>query len=210
MLPMFLTLLPASMVVGLLMTKTGKFRPTLWFGQAMLVLSNGLLILLGVNISTIGWLFVLITLGIGHGCTLTPLIFGTQAMAKTEDVAYSAAMYAFLRALGYSIGVAIGGSAFQNSLSSRLVDAGLPTSIAVNAESYVAVLKAMAVDSPLRHQLVQVYAQAFKVVWEVMTGFAALGFLLSLGIAHYSLDRKYDSKHKVCRAENDEERRITS
>ena len=118
-------------------------------------------------------------------------------MAKTEDVAYSAAMYAFLRALGYSIGVAIGGTAFQNSLSKQLSNAGLPTSIATDAEAFVVTLKAMDPNSAAHKQFVQAYVGGFKVVWEAMTAFAALGLVLSLGIAHYSLDRKYASKHKI-------------
>ena len=134
--------------------------------------------------------------GIGNGFTLMPLIFGTQAMAKTEDVAYAAAMYAFLRQLGFSIGVAIGGTTFQDTLYKHLVASDLPTSIAANAEGYVQVLKTMP-DSPMREAIIQAYTEAFKVVWEEMTAFAALGLVLSLGVARFSLDRKYDSRHKL-------------
>ena len=85
--------MPASVVISVLMTKLGKFRFAMWFGWATLVLANGLLILLDTDTPIVGWVFILITLGLGHGTTLTPLLFGPQAMAKTEDVAYSAAMY---------------------------------------------------------------------------------------------------------------------
>lgn len=144
-------------------------------------------------------MFILITLGIGHGAAMPPLIFTTQAMAKTEDVAYAAAMYPFLRSLGYTIGVAIGGTAFQNTLSHRLADAALPVSIAKNAEAYLTVLNALPKDSLEYHRLVYAYAEAFKTVWEIMIAFTALGRIFSLGVAHHSLDRKYDSRHKLNR-----------
>lgn len=199
-----MTVSPSNIIVGLLMTKTGRFRWALWGGWLLLVLSNGLLILFDEDTSVPAWIFILIVLGIAHGSVLGPLIFGTQAMARTEDVAYAAAMYIFLRTLGYSMGVAIGGTAFQNTLSTRLGDAGLPLSIARNAESYVAVLEKMPKASLEYQQLVQAYSSAFKTVWEIMTAFAALGLLLSLGVAHYSLDRKHESRHKSVGREKSE------
>jgi hypothetical protein len=90
---------------------------------------------------------------------------------------------------------------FQNTLSLRLAAAGLPAYIAIDAESYVAVLKAMPKSSIMREQAVRAYAEAFKVVWEVMKATAALGLVLSLGIAHYSLDQKYESRHQLSRKE---------
>lgn len=167
----------------------------------ILVLSNGLLILLDDDTSTVTWIFILLVLGIGHGAIFMPLIFGTQAMAKTGDVAYAATMYAFLRALGYTIGVAVGGTAFQNTLSQNLADAGLPASIAKDAESYVAVLNAMPKDSSMYHQLIQAYTSSFRTVWEIMTAISGLGLVFSLGIAHYSLDREHDSRHKLNRGD---------
>lgn len=199
--PISLTVLPTSIIVGLVMTKSGRFRLPLWIGWLILVLSNGLLILFDVDTSTARWVFILITVGIGHGATIMPLIFSTQAMAKTEDVAYAATMYAFLRALGYSLGVAIGGTAFQNTLSHQLTDVDLPASIARDAEGYVAVLQAMSKDSLMYQQLVHAYSDAFKTIWEILTAISVLGLVLSLGIAHYSLDRKYDSRHKLSRLE---------
>lgn len=130
-----------------------------------------------------------------------PLIFSTQAMAKTEDVAYAATMYAFLRALGFGLGVAIGGTAFQNTLFHHLTDVGLPTSIARDAEGYVAVLQAMSKDSLMYQQLVHAYSDAFKTIWEILTAISVLGLVSSLGIAHYPLDRKYDSRHRLSRLE---------
>lgn len=187
------------MVAGLFMTKTGKFQWPLWSGWATTLLASGLLLLFDVNTSTVAWVFILITLGLGHGAVMPPLIFSTQAMAKTEDVAYAAAMFPFLRALGYSIGVAIGGTAFQNALSRQLTNNGLPASISKDAEAFVAVLNAMPKDSSEYLQLVQVYADAFKTVWEIMIAFTALGLVFSLGVAHHSLDRKYDSRHQLNR-----------
>ena len=75
--------------------------------------------------------------------------------------------------------VAIGGTAFQNTLALHLRDAGPLASIARNAEGYVAVLEQLPKASLDYKQLMQAYSSAFKMIWEIMTAFAALGLLLS-------------------------------
>ncbi|TAQ90889.1 hypothetical protein B7494_g785 [Chlorociboria aeruginascens] len=195
LLPITGTLLPVSMGVGIFMTRTGKFRLPLWAGWAVMCISYGLLIILDRDSSTVRWVFIFLVIGVAHGLIMMPMIFGIQAMAKTEDVAYAAAMYAFLRTFGQSIGVAIGGTVFQNLLAKRLADSGLPVEIAKTAEAYLAKLNAYPINSTFRIQVTDAYAVAFHGTFGVMLGAAALGLICSLGIASFSLDRQNESQH---------------
>ena len=154
-----------------------------------MVVGSGLLTLLDLHIRTWKWVLIFGVIGTGHGLVLMPLLFGLQAMAPVSDVASSAAMYAFLRTFGQSLGVAVGGAAFQNILSNTLRKNQLDRTIAANAESYIATLNAMPNDSPVRVAVQRAYTKGFQGVFEVMTGISALGLICSLGIAHYSLDR---------------------
>lgn len=195
LLPVTVVLVPASMTVGILMTRTGKARWALWGGWAIACLAYGLSILLGEHTSTVGWVFILIAQGIAHGLILMPVMFGIQAMAESKDAAYAAAMYLFIRTLGQSLGVAMGGTVFQNLLTRHLQDRGLPTSIAKDAEGYVKTLWALPATSTLRIEVTHAYVLSFHGVFGVMCGIAGLGLLCSLGVKRFSLDRANESQH---------------
>lgn len=177
------------------MTRIGRLRWALWSGWAFSCLAYGLLIILDESSSMVRWVFILIAVGIAQGLLIMPITFAVQAMAESQDVAYAAAMYTFLRAFGQSIGVAIGGTVFQNLLVRHLADRGLPTSIAKDAESFVEYLKALPVISTFRMQITHAYVLAFHGVFEVLLGIAVLGLLCSLGVAKFSLDRRNESRH---------------
>lgn len=81
---------------------------------------------------------------------LTSINVGIQAISSVEDAGRAAAMYAFMRTLGMSIGVAIGGTVFQNLMSAKLEDLGLPVEIAHNSEAFVAEMAVMDIDDPVR------------------------------------------------------------
>lgn len=102
------------------------------------------------NTKTVVWVVILAIFGIGHGMLLTSINVGIQAISRVEDAGRAAAMYAFMRTLGMSIGVAIGGTVFQNLMSAKLKDLGLPEEIAHNSEAFVAEMAVMDPANPVR------------------------------------------------------------
>lgn len=110
----------------------------------------GLLLLLDEETTTPVWATILGVFGIGHGVLLTSVNVGIQAVSRPEDAGRAAAMYAFMRTLGMSIGVAIGGTVFQNVMSSKLNKLGLPETIAHNSEAFVKTMSLMDPDDPTR------------------------------------------------------------
>lgn len=168
--PMSVALIPTSVIVGMLMTRTGRFRWAIWIGWAILTAGTGLLILLDVQTQTHVWVLIFVVVGLGHGFILMSLNFSIQAMSDTRNVAYAVAMYTFTRTFGMCIGVAAGGTVFQNQVKKHLADLGLlTTGVAADTESFVATLRTLPKSSPEYQNYILAYAKSFENVFEVLT-----------------------------------------
>ena len=182
-----------------MITRMGTFRWAIWVGWAVTTVGSGLYILFDVNTRTIMWASALSIFGLGSGMVLSSLNFAIQAIVKTEDAGRAASMYAFMRSIGMTIGVAAGGTIFQNFMKAKLTEFGLPGTIAKNAEAYVSIMKTLAVDDPTRVHALQAYVHGFKGVFEVMTALSGVAFVVSLAIRHYDMDKILESKYKLAR-----------
>ena len=196
-------LFPSSSVAGVVVSRTGHFRWAIWTGWTITTVGTGLLLQFGTHTSTGTWACIFCVIGFGHGFLLSALGVAAQAAADPKDAAHAVAMYTFMRTLGMVIGVAIGGSIFQNRLPGYLENAGVPIAAAMdilqNADGYVTVLQTMPKASSYRQAIVEAYAQALRVVFGVLTGISAWGGLVSLAIRHHNMDRELDSEHVFCR-----------
>jgi MFS family permease len=148
--PVTCFLLPGSIVVSLLTTRLGRYRWAIWAGWTIAALGSGLLKLLDVDVKTPVWAVIFAVFGIGHGMLLTSINVGIQAVSHVEDAGRAAAMYAFMRTLGMSIGVAVGGTVFQNVMRGKLEDLDLPVSIAKEAEGFVHTVSLLDPKDPKR------------------------------------------------------------
>jgi MFS family permease len=197
MLPVTCILLPASAIVGALMRKYGVFRPAIWSGWLITIISSGLLSLLDTDVTTATWVIILMVVGLGHGLVLMAVGYSIQAVTHPGDVAYATAMYTFLRSFGMCIGVAVGAVVFQNRIQTELTVFKLPADAAKDPEGFVNVLKALPMDSSIRQSYNLVYSQSVETVFLVLMVFAILGGLTSLFIRHTSTDVPLESQHKL-------------
>lgn len=184
-----------SAIVGVVMSRLGKFRWAIWGGWCVTILGTGLLILFNSHTKPSTWAPIFVVIGIGHGLLLSGMVIGAQAIADTRDMAYAAAMYSFARTFGYCVGVAIGGTVFSNELPKKLAEAGLPSSIATDAASYVVQLGGASLAPEFRASVAGAYAQALRTVFEVLTGISVCGGIISLAITHHTMDVPLDSEH---------------
>ncbi|KAI4137691.1 MAG: hypothetical protein L6R39_007150 [Caloplaca ligustica] len=181
--PETFTVAPMSIIVGIMVSKLGRFRWAIWTGWLLTILGMGLLYLLSPRTSVPAWLFLNLVPGVGLGMLFCSLTYGIQAAVQQKDVAFAASAYTFSRSAGQSIGVAIGGAIFQSQFAVKLQaypslvqDA---SGLSKDASALVQAVKAMAVDSPKRGMIVEAYADSLKVIWAVMAGLAAVGFITS-------------------------------
>lgn len=193
LLPVSALLVPGSIIVSLLTTRLGRFRWALWLGWAITALGSGLFLLLDVDTPTAVWVVILCVFGIGNGMVLTSVSVAIQAISKAENCGRAAAMYAFMRTLGMSIGVAIGSTTFQNVMSRKLHEVGLPDAIAKNAEAFVPQLWYLKPTDPVRIGALQAYVQGFHGVFWVMTGTAVAGLIVSCLIGRHSMDKPLET-----------------
>nr|XP_036574732.1 major facilitator superfamily transporter [Colletotrichum truncatum]KAF6781197.1 major facilitator superfamily transporter [Colletotrichum truncatum] len=197
LLPVTCLLLPGSIVVSVLTSRLGRFRWAVWSGWAITSVGCGLLLLMDENTTTALWATYLAVFGIGNGMVLTSVNVATQAISRVEDCGRAACMYAFMRTLGMSVGVAVGGTTFQNVMANRLRELSLPEKIAYNAEAFALELAAMASEDPLRVGAMSAYLRGFRGVFWVMTATAVFGFLTSLVIRKHSMDKTLQSRFSL-------------
>lgn len=209
--PSVCLLIPGSLVVSILTSRLGKFRWAVWGGWTLTTLACGLQLLFDVDTKEAVLAVVLAIFGVGSGMVLTSVNVGIQAISRPEDAGMAATMYSFFRSLGMPIGVTVSrpwwcttieyvvdnfqlsSTAFQNAMSARLSDQGLPTSIAHDSERYVLVLRGMPASGQ-RDAILRSYMKGFDAVFILMTAFAASALVTSLSIKRFSMDKILLSK----------------
>lgn len=95
------------MVVGVVSSKTGRYRWSLYLGFAITTLGMGVLYVLDVGTTVVEWVFLLLVGGIGIGLLFPGMNLSIQASVPSKDIAIAAGLFTFFRAAGQSVGVAV-------------------------------------------------------------------------------------------------------
>ena len=181
--PETFTVAPVSVIAGIVVTITGRYRWALWSGWVLTTLGIGILYLLDLDTTIAAWVFLNLVPGIGMGLLFPSMAFSIQAASTSKDLAFAVAMFSFFRAFGQAIGVAIGGTVFQNQMKKKLLAypalASKAEEYSRDASSLVQIIKKLPADS-VRTQLIQSYADSLKIVWVTMCGLSAFALILSL------------------------------
>ncbi|PUU74404.1 major facilitator superfamily domain-containing protein [Tuber borchii] len=181
--PVAFTVMPACVVVGYLVSITGRFRWVLWLGWALTILGMGVLILLDLDTPTVSWIFITMVSGLGAGILIPGMAAGIQAAATDEDMAYAVCMFSFFRTFGQAFGVAIGGVIFQNALKAEVakhaVLRGMAGQYTEDAVALVQIIRMMPRGMEGREELRISYVAALRAVWKAMIGFGAVGLVTS-------------------------------
>lgn len=197
-LPVMLTLVPASIVTGVLITRYNSYTWPIWIGWAMETVAIGLTTMWDESTHIAVWVVTCVILGLGHGSILNAQNFGAQAICGAGDEANAAAMYAFMRHFGMALGVGIGGSTFQNIMALKLGWLGVPESknLASNAEGFLPTLLAMP-DSQEKRDILAGYVHGLKGVFFTYLGICILSLLVSLFIKNCDMNKELVSEHKL-------------
>ena len=192
--PETFTVAPASVIVGIAVSKSGRFRWAIWSGWFLTVLGMGLLYILSPGTSIPAWIFLNLVPGLGMGLLFSSMTCAIQAGVDQNDVAFAAATMTFMRAFGQAIGVAIGGVIFQSQLEINLSKypsiAGNASELSRYASSLVQTLKVMSTEDPQRAMIVSAYADSLRIVWAVMAGLAFVALIASAWTEGLSLDEE--------------------
>jgi hypothetical protein len=93
---------PACIIMGIVVSRTGHYVRGVYIGWLLTTLGTGLICLLGVNTSTVKWVFLNLVPGLGIGILYSAMSFAVQASAQSagEDSGFAIAMFSFFRSLG--------------------------------------------------------------------------------------------------------------
>jgi hypothetical protein len=191
-------------------TQIGKYRWAIWLGWFLTTFGTGLMVYLNVGTNVASWIFLNLIGGFGIGILYPALSYAIQASSSNEDMAYAATLFGFFRVLGETLGVAVGGSIFQNQVQRKMMAYPLLASHAQeysrNASGLVQIIKAMADSDPAKAMLKQAYADALKVVWATTCALSAVAFIVSFLTQELSLDRALETE-QGWKAGNGEEKK---
>ena len=213
--PETFTVAPLAVITGIAITKTGRYRWAIWIGWVITTLGLGILYLLDVDTTIVQWIFLNLVPGIGMGMLFPSLAFAVQAASRPEDLAFAVAMFSFFRAFGQAIGVAIGGTIFQNQIKKKLLAypmlAPKAGEYSKDASTLVQLIKEMRGQPEAAQQvrdLIQAYSDALKIVWVVMCALSAVAMLSSFFIKSYDMDQplKTEQGFKEEKKEGDAEK----
>ncbi|KAJ1647883.1 hypothetical protein LPJ64_000768 [Coemansia asiatica] len=181
----------SSIVAGILITKTGIYRPFIWFGLAMNVTGIGLFVLLGVNPSSGMLIGIPIIFGVGVGFAMQPMLSCIQNAVDQKDVATTTTIFMTIRMLGSAIGLAIAQSILQNQLAPHLLDLlqQFPESkdIIHSFSSNQGVIWQPGVPKDVHDSLIEAYVKSMHTVYLIFLSFGGLGFIISLFIKNVPL-----------------------
>ncbi|KAH8754373.1 major facilitator superfamily transporter [Diaporthe sp. PMI_573] len=201
LLPETLTIVPSAAVAGAISSKMGIYRGIIWVGWALAIFGTVLLTLLDASTMVEGWIFLNLPIGVATGLLFTPMVVGIQAAGRPEDSGAAAAFFSFSRALGQSIGVALGGAILQNAFKAAAEDRELlapqAQELSHNVEGLIVTLQAMPDGSQMKEELISAYRDSLRMVFYFMGALCLLAFVLGFGMKAYSLDQEFKSAQRL-------------
>ncbi|KAF9018941.1 MFS general substrate transporter [Hymenopellis radicata] len=176
-------LAPAAMIASAMVRKTSRYRPQMWAGWVLVLIGLGLMTTLNATTNLASAIGYLIILGIGLGFNYATTVFPVQAPLPVLLNAPALSLHMFCRTFSGVWGVTIGSAVLQNELQRRL-SRTLPEFFASHPEgvtiAYALIPSIRGMDESLRSSVQTAFAESLKVLWEVLIGIAALGWLVSL------------------------------
>ncbi|KAL8932570.1 MAG: hypothetical protein Q9216_006780 [Gyalolechia sp. 2 TL-2023] len=173
-----------------------RYRWALWIGWAITTLGFGLLYLLNPSTSIPAFIFLNIPVAIGTGMAFTSMSLGVQAAGRPQDAGHAITFYSFIRVIGQSLGVGVGGVVLQNQMRKNVTKYPLlaPSAVAYSRDATEVARIIQDMEPGIaKTQLVQAYADSIKTVWLVMTALSGAIFISTLFVRGYSLEQKLET-----------------
>ncbi|KAH9993769.1 MFS amino acid permease [Russula vinacea] len=182
MIPFSLGASITSVISGVLCTRTGKYRPIIWFAYATMVLGWGLMTTLDDHSDTVKKVIYPLVTALGVGCLFQIPLIALQAAMPLRDMATSTAAFGFLRTLGGTVGIAVG-QALYSSILKRKINRipGLTLSESVRTLKFL--------PQPERGEIIHAYTKSLAAIWVFNTPVVGVGFIMVLFIKAYTLER---------------------
>jgi hypothetical protein len=182
-LPTFAGGLLCALLGGILLSKTGRYKPLHFASYIPMIIAFGLFSIMDVDTHPAAWAFFQLICAAGSGLMSGILLPAVQAPLDETYVATSTGLWSFARYFGCIWGVAIPSAIFNNECSrlarglsdKRIVD--LLTGGRAYQYATAAFVNGIE-DESTRRDVVNIFTGALRTVWLIGIAFAGLGFLL--------------------------------
>ncbi|KAK7711083.1 hypothetical protein SLS57_008173 [Botryosphaeria dothidea] len=196
LLPVAVTLCVASSLTGFYISKTGRYRPPIYFGLVVMTIGHGLYINLQPYASWPRIIIYQIVAGIGIGPIFQAPLIALFSLTKPADIASAAATFFFARDIATAMSVVFGGVIFANRMAAQSdkITSVLPADLAAEiqgGEASGALNIIPTLPEEWRTVVVGVYNESLRAEWIFYTAFAAVALLFSLLISKQVLSREH-------------------
>lgn len=207
-LPETLCVAPAAAFVGVMVTRTGHYRWSLWMGWTLTTFGAGLLLLLKPETTVPQWVFLNLPIGLGTGILFPAMAVSIQAACQPTLNGEAAAFFSFIRVFGQAVGVAVSGVIFQNVFKIKLAAlsewAPMADAYSRDATSVVAIINTMQ-PGAVRTSLVKAYNGGLSAIWISMIALAGFCLVLSWTVKGYTLKQEHITKQAFKAGEKQED-----
>ena len=196
LLPVAITLCVASSLTGVYISKTGRYRPPIYFGLAVLALGTGLYINFQPYASWPRIVIYQIIAGIGIGPVFQSPIIAIFSLTKPADIASAAATFFFFRDIATAMSVVFGGVIFSNQFNEHAdeIRAALPAAQAsgILGGATSGALNIIPTLPKDQRQVINIaYNDSLRVVWIFYTAIVGAAIVLSVLISKQVLSREH-------------------
>lgn len=190
MLPFSLGCALTSAVAGIVVSRTGQYRPMMWGSFAVFTLGMGLMTMLDNHSSTALKVVYPLVAAVGLGCLFQTPLIGLQAAMPIKDMATSTSTFGFIRTLGGTVGISIGQAIYSSVLAKKIRRIpGLTMDTSPGALSS-SVRHLGSISDPIqRTAVIQAYTISISTIWIVMTPIVGVSFIMVLFLRKYTLER---------------------
>lgn len=208
LLPTIFTVIPGGMIAGVILQRLGRYKPIHFIGFAAMAVSFGLFSLLDENSSTAEWVLFQMIMAMGLGLIVPTLLPMVQAELTDADTGSVTGAWTFLRSFGMTWGITIPSTIFNNrttQLSSRIQDPDI-VSLITGGQAYEHATREFidSISSPVvRAQVISVFSDSLKTMWQVGIAFVALGFLVVFTEKEVPLRGELDTEYGIKKEPDD-------
>ncbi|KAL7956110.1 MFS general substrate transporter [Trichoderma compactum] len=200
-LPYAMALSFTSALTGVFIKKTGNYRIPIVSGLFIMTIGFGLFIDLGAKANWAKIIIFQIIAGIGVGPNFQSPLIALQTNVEPRDIGAATASFQFLRQLGTSTSVVIGGVIFDNEMQKQqaFLQRELGPELAARfsgSEAASSVFLIASLDGHQREVAQTAYWNAMQKMFIAYTCFVSLGLFISLFVKQKTLSKQH-TEHKT-------------
>ncbi|KAK0762087.1 hypothetical protein N5P37_004888 [Trichoderma harzianum] len=200
-LPYVLALSFTSALTGVFIKKTGNYKIPIISGLFIMTIGFGLFIDLGARANWAKIIIFQIIAGIGVGPNFQSPLIALQTNVEPRDIGAATASFQFLRQLGTSTSVVIGGVIFDNEMQKQqaFLQRELGPELAARfsgSEAASSVFLIASLDGHQKEVAQTAYWNAMQKMFIAYTCFVSLGLFISLFVKQKTLSKQH-TEHKT-------------